>query len=123
MKGLIISQVLLAVLIVCTVWNAYFVGSVRDELLAYTEALSAEGLTPRSEVILEGACEYWDGVKPLLSLSVGFSELDEVGGCLARLRAALQVGDEGRFRLEIEMLKSALEAVARLERISAESVL
>lgn len=123
MKGLIISQLLLWALIVCTVCNACFVGSVRDELLAYAEALSTEGLTARSEVILEGACEYWEEVKPTLSLSVGFSELDEVSGCLSRLRAALQVGDEGRFALEIEMLKSALETVARLERISAESVL
>lgn len=121
MKGLVISQVLLVLLIICTVLNASFVMGVRSELLFYAEKL--EGDTDGRSAVLGELCEYWEGAKVILCLSVHFDEIDEVSGCIGRLCAAYRSGDGERFTLELEMLRNALEGLSRLERFSVGSVL
>lgn len=123
MKGLIVSQILLFLLIIIIICNACLVASVRERLLAYVDNLASHGVGAVSLEILDEATEYWEGVKPILSLSVCFGELDAIGGCLGRLRASLEIEDATHFALELETLSNAIEALSRLERISPESIL
>lgn len=121
MKGLVISQALLVLMIICTVLNASFVMGVRSELLSYAEKLEGEA-EGRGNTLGE-LCEYWEGARTVLCLSVHFDEIDEVSGCIGRLCAAYRSEDGERFTLELETLRNALEGLSRLERFSIGTVL
>ncbi|MBO5716423.1 MAG: DUF4363 family protein [Clostridia bacterium] len=122
MKGFIISTCIFITLLICIFINYNYVNSVHTAMCEMVAQLSNE-TTKENDVIIENLQEYWERKSIILSISVSFREIDDLTNAIDSLSAANELGDNTQFAIRKELVKNAINAVIRLEKISIENIL
>ena len=119
MKAFWISILLFALLLGGIFVNARFIHRTSDTLTEYAEELSESSCRAQTLEELEA---FWEKRRPLISLTVGFRELDHFGEVIAQLRWAHDLGDETEFLRYRSLLLDAITELSRTEQFSVENL-
>jgi hypothetical protein len=122
MKGFIVTIILFAILILVIVTNGIFVNNVHKEMYALTESLSPSPSLENEKLIFEIET-LWKSKKRLLSISVSFSQIDEVTKRIDALLASNHLNDASQTAINIKLLQNSIDAIKRLEMLSIENIL
>ena len=76
-----------------------------------------------NEALIKQIEKLWDERKKLLSISVSFSEIDDVTNRIDALFASNQSKDAVQIAINIELLQNAIDTLKRLEMFSIENIL
>ena len=122
MKGFVLTLIIFALLISGIVINCIFVNKVHKDMHELVDKVSpspSEG----NEVLIKQIEKLWDERKKLLSISVSFSEIDDITNRIDALFASNQSKDAVQIAINIELLQNAIDTLKRLEMFSIENIL
>ncbi len=122
MRSFIISICLFAMLITGIILNCYYVNSVHGEMSAIIREIKIEPCDENEDLIKE-LLNLWESKSSMLSISVGYKELNEISDAIASLNAANLYGDKLQICIALEYLTSAIDEITRLEKLNINNVM
>lgn len=122
MKGFIITTCIFLGLLTCILLNFNYVNTVHRTMHEIVDELSDKPCQ-ENNIIISKLQEYWDSKNTILSISVSFREIDDLANAVDSLSAANKIGDTTQFSIYKQLVKNAIDAVIRLEKISIKNIL
>ena len=122
MKGFIITTCIFLGLLTCILLNFNYVNTVHRTMHEIVDELS-DNPCEENEIIIAKLQEYWKSKSSILSISVSFREIDDLANAVDSLSAANKIGDTTQFSIYKQLVKNAIDAVIRLEKISIKNIL
>lgn len=114
MKGFAISLILLAVIIIMILINAFYIKSTLDKLERLAQGVWSE----RTPEAVSSLMDYWEKHRATVALSVSLREIDRVTENLLCLQAACIESNEVMMKQSYSLFINALDDIKRYERIS-----
>ena len=118
MKTLIASVILFALLIGTIIGNIFYIKYSTEAIRSYTEAIS----TDSSPEEIEKLSDFWKKHKKLISLSVSYTELDDICDLIIKLESAYKTGNAAAIERNKELIFDELAGITRFEKISIENI-
>ncbi len=115
-KASIAGGILLLVILVLVILNAWYIHSVTREMNRMVESLPQ---TPEPATLAHIAAfqAYFEEKHPLLRITIGFSQLDRVTELSESLLEYAQSGSLPDYRATRRLLLDAIQDMSRLERL------
>ncbi len=122
MKEFIFTIFLFIILLASIILNCIYVNSIHDFMHNKVNEISTTPCKENEDLINE-LIAYWEDKKILLSISVSFSQIDDLSNALDSLYASNSAEDITQLSINIELLQNAIDAIMRLEQFSIENIL
>ena len=122
MRGFIITLILFLLLTVGIIANHYHIKNVYNEMQTLVSDLS---LAPsiNNDKKIKAIRKYWENTVPSLHISVAANKIDDVTKYIDAVYASNASNDAALLKINIELLKNALESLIQLEQISIQNIL
>ena len=122
MKSFTAALVLLAIMLICIVWNYIYINEVFSEMNAMLDRLPDVGNEDCSTAAA-AICDYWESHVDTVGLSVGYTVVDRVSEQAATMLSCASCKDLYGFRTAVALLRDALGDMRRLEDFSVGNLL
>lgn len=122
MRGLIITLILFVILISIVIINSFYVNNIINGIKNEITTLK---LVPCEEnaIIIKQIKSDWEKDSILISLSVGYEDIEELTDMIVSLEASNSAKDYNQFKLYYELLLNSIEEIGRLEKFSVKNIL
>ena len=123
MKGCMLGGVVLLVVILLVICNAFFVTRTEASFLKDLAALPLipdPTVTPSEVAAIRRRLE---DKEAFLGISVSYTVIDKAAEALRSLEASAAVGDAEQYRATLATLIDMLDDIGRLERLSLKNIL
>ena len=122
MRGLIITLILFAILISIVIINSFYVNNIINGIKNEITALKSFPCEENA-VIIKQIKSDWEKDSILISLSVGYEDIEELTDMIVSLEASNSAKDYNQFKLYYELLLNSIEEIGRLEKFSVKNIL
>ena len=122
MKGYAIALAILILLVAAVAWNAAYVCGVAESLLEKLDELPSVPAADPTAAAAKAIAREFDGEMPRLEVTVPGAALDRIRESLRLLVLYAESGDASRYAAAIVCLRERIEAMARPEKLSMDSL-
>ena len=119
MKAFWASVILFGVMLILIIGNAAYIHETTDRIRLFDSAL--DNRSDRAEV-LSDLNTFWSARRRIISLSVGYEQLDHLTETIDCLRWADSISDEAEFERYRILLRDAIDEIERTENFSVENL-
>ena len=122
MRGLVISLILFAILLILITSNFFYVNKVIGNMTNEAHSLK-EIPSEENTKIINRLKKDWEQKSIWLSFSVSSDDLEELSDIIDSLEAANKVKNVNQFQIHKALLLNAIEKIGRLEKLSIKNIL
>ncbi len=122
MKDMIIAIILITSLLICIVFNFIYLNSIADNMNDMIKQISAVPSSENQDLI-DSLKSFWEKHYSWVSLSVSFSDMDELTNAIDAVSASNAMNDSALLSTNIQRLENAVEAMVRLEKFKISNIL
>ena len=120
MRSLIITLILLFAMFGAVTLNNVYIRKTSDFI---SNCISEEKFEADPESSIEALDKFWRKNHPIVGLSVGYKELDQMSDLIVELRIYHELGDKGEIRRVRALILETADEISRLERFALENLL
>jgi len=125
MRKMYLGLGLLTLLLALSLWNVHYIGGLMNELGERADEaaeLAARGESAAAAEALSSAIDRWEAMDAYTHVFVRHSEIDAVSDAFYEYLGELYSGNSGGAAAAYSRLRSHLDSIASMERLSLGSV-
>ena len=120
MRSLVITLLLIFAMLGAIALNNVYIRKTSEFI---SNCINEENFEADPKGSIETLDKFWQKNHPIVGLSVGYKELDQMSDLIVELRIYHELGDKGEIRRVRALILETADEISRLERFALENLL